>query len=157
MKAIKFTLLGFLLFANFGLMAQEKTKQEIKDEREARRVAIITEKLELTPEESKAFWPIYNEMQKEHKALRKNFKKSKEAGKKMDELTDEEVEKILLESFDFKQKELDLKKKYHLKFKEVLPPKKIAKLYHLEHKMQQDEGPERPERRERRPRPEDRQ
>ena len=71
----------------------------------------------------------------------------------MDELSDKEVEKILLESFDFKQKELDLKKKYHLKLKEVLPIKKIAKLYHLEHKMQKEEGPERHERKERKPRP----
>lgn len=156
MNTIKFTLLGFLLLANFGLMAQERTNEEVRNDREARRVAIITEKLELTPEESKAFWPVYNELKKEHKALRKNFRKSKEAGKKMDELTDEEVEKILLESFDFKQKELDLKKKYHLKFKEILPAKKIAKLYHLEHKMQKENGPDRNERKERKPRPTDR-
>ncbi len=157
MKTIKITLLGFLLITSLGGMAQEQTKQEVKDEREARKVAIITEKLELTPEESKAFWPIHNEFEKEHKALRKNFRKTKEAGKKMDELSDKEVEEILLKSFDFKQKELDLKKKYHLKFKQVLPVKKIAKLYHLEHKMQKDNRPERPERRERKPRPEHRQ
>lgn len=153
MKTIKITLLGFLLLANLGLMAQEQTKRDVKAEREARKVAIITEKLELTTEESKAFWPVYEELKKEHKALRKNFKKTKEAGRKMDELNDEEVDKILLESFDFKQKELDLKKKYHLKFKAVLPAKKIAKLYHLEHKMQKEQGPERKERRERKARP----
>ena len=153
MKTIKITLLGFLMIASLGGMAQEQTKEEVRDDREARKVAIITEKLELTPDESKVFWPIHNEFEKEHKALRKNFRKTKEAGKKMDELNDEEVDKILLESFDFKQKELDLKKKYHLKYKEVLPVKKIAKLYHLEHKMQKEEGPERPERKERKERP----
>ena len=155
MKTIKITLLGFLLLANLGLMGQEEqTNKEVKDEREARKVAIITEKLELTPEEAKVFWPVYEELKKEHKALRKNFKKTKEASKKIDELSDEEVDEILMESFDFKQKELDLKKKYHLKFKKVLPVKKIAKFYHLEHKMQKEEGPERRERRERKPRPE---
>jgi hypothetical protein len=154
MKIIKITLLGFFLLGNLGLMAQEQTKEEAKDDREARKIAIITEKLALTPDESKVFWPIHKEFEKEYKALRKNFKKTKEAGKKMDELNDDEVDKILLESFDFKQKQLDLKKIYHLKYKEVLAIKKIAKLYHLEHKMQKEEGPERNERRERRERPE---
>lgn len=160
MKTIKITLLSLFLMATSGMMAQEKANTEKPADRDARKEALITEKLELTDVEAKAFWPVYKEFKKEHETLRKNFKKTKEAGKKMDELSDEEVDKIIMESFDYKQKELDLKKKYHLKFKAILPIKKVAKLYHLEKKMRKDEtkegAPERPVRHEPRPKREDR-
>lgn len=149
MKTIKLLILSFLTLSAGHIIAQEDGESK-QDTRKAIRVAIITEKLDLTEEESKAFWPIYDQMIEDHKTLRKNFAKTKEKGKKMDELTDEEVEQIINESFDFKQKELDLKKKYHTKLKEVLPIKKIAKLYHLEKRINEEM---RARMRENRPRP----
>lgn len=139
MKAIKLLIIGLLTFGTGISLAQDDDKPLTKKERKkAIKVAIITEKLELTEEESKAFWPIYDQMEEDMKTLRKNFKTTKEKGRKMDELTDEEVEEIITESFDFKQKELDLKKQYHTKLKSVLPVKKIAKLYHLEKRINQE-------------------
>lgn len=139
MKAIKILFIIALTFSSTLNFAQEKDKgTSKKDKRDAIRVAIITEKLELTDDEAKTFWPLYDQMVEDHKKLRQNYRETKEEGKKMDELTDEEVEDIIMESFDFKQKELDLKKQYHIKLKEVLPIKKVAKLYHLEKRLNQE-------------------
>ena len=47
-------------------------------------------------------------------------------------MPDKDVEKMLDDLIVFKQKELDLKKKYHAEYKSILPIKKVAKLYHAE-------------------------
>ena len=106
--------------------------QENKDNK-AKRIAFISIKLELTVEEAEKFWPILNDMESELKVLRKQKNKNKPEKKKVSEMSDEEVDALMLAAFDNKQKELDIKRKYHEKFKSVIPVKKVAKLYHLEH------------------------
>ena len=106
--------------------------QENKDNK-AKRIAFISIKLELTVEEAEKFWPILNDMESELKVLRKQKHKNKPEKKKVSEMSDEEVDALMLAAFDNKQKELDIKRKYHEKFKSVIPVKKVAKLYHLEH------------------------
>ena len=59
----------------------------------------------------------------------------KESKENIDELSDKEVEKLVDEEISERQKELDLQKEYHAKFKAVLPIKKVAKLYRAEDKF----------------------
>lgn len=128
------TLLLSTLIASFSF-AQPEGKPVNKDRKEqmkAKKVAFITEKLELTEEESAAFWPVYNQMEEDLHTLRTNFRKERKSDKKLEDMTDEEVDALMTKAFDFKQKELDIKKRYHVKFKQVLPVRKVAKLYHLE-------------------------
>jgi len=44
-------------------------------------------------------------------------------------LSDKEVENFIEAEFSQRQKELDIQKEYHEKFKKVLPLKKVGKLY----------------------------
>lgn len=137
MKTIKLTLVALLTLIFSGTFSQEGAKKEHKKERIT---AYLVKNLSLTEKEQKTFLPLYEQFIKDKQALRKNFKKQEKNGKIMSELTDEEVEKLLNESFDFKQKQLDLKKSYHLKYKQVISIKKIAKLYHLERQMMKKMG-----------------
>ena len=73
-------------------------------------------------------------MENEIKSLKKEIKESKPE-KKVNEMSDKEVEELLDASFNHKQRELDIKTKYHEEFKKVLPIKKIAKFYHLEQRF----------------------
>lgn len=104
-----------------------------KEKMEAMRIAFLTQKLDLSPEEAQKFWPVYNEFQKKreeiHKKRREEVKSAKE---NFDSLSDKQVEKIVDDEMAFRQKNLDLEKEYHSKFKSVLPIKKVAKLYHAE-------------------------
>ena len=96
-----------------------------KEKVEAMRIAFLTNKLDLSPDEAQKFWPVYNEFQKkreEHKNMKDNI----------DSLSDKQVEAIVDGEMAFRQKNLDLEKEYHAKFKSVLPIKKVAKLYHAE-------------------------
>ncbi|QQR95672.1 MAG: hypothetical protein IPJ93_02755 [Bacteroidota bacterium] len=47
-------------------------------------------------------------------------------------MSDKEVEKVVDDEIVFRQSELDIIKKYHAQFKQVLPIKKVARLYQAE-------------------------
>jgi hypothetical protein len=107
----------------------DKKREEI----EAQKVAFITTQLNLTTEEAQAFWPVYNEFADSIVVIHKQKKdNNKEYIKNIDDLSDGEIERIVNSNFDLIQKELDIKKRYHLKFKKTLSIKKTAQLYHAE-------------------------
>ena len=100
---------------------------------ESMRIAFLTQKLDLKPEEAQKFWPVYNEFQKKRQELHKKHREEiKDVKQNFDSLSDKQVEKIVDDEMSFRQKNLDLEKEYHSKFKSVLPIKKVAKLYHAE-------------------------
>ena len=123
---------------------QAQDKHPDPEKMKAKKIAFITTNLDLTPEEAEKFWPVYNQTEDEFKALHEAHIKAR-PDKKLSEMTDKEVEALIDEGLDFQQKELDLRKKYNEKFKQVLPIKKVAKLLHLEHefrrKMDHPGGP----------------
>jgi len=126
MKNLLFVALILLLPAT--LLAQRPKAEEI----ESLKIAFFTQKLDLSPEEAKVFWPIYNSMQAEQDALRKermqkmiSFRKTTE----IDDLTDAQVQSLIISEFDFKQRDLNLDKKYYNKLKSSLPIKVVGKFY----------------------------
>jgi len=119
-------------------MAQEhEIPADKKEKMEAAKIAFITKELELTPEEAQKFWPVYNQREAELESVRKEMRKLMK-GKKIEEMTDAEVEKNMDQMMALKQKELDIEKKYKEEFKKILPVKKVAKLYVAEHKFKQE-------------------
>ena len=131
MKTIK-TLIVLLMFSSV-VIAQEHHHGNERPNREkikSMKIAFITEKLDLTPEEAQQFWPIYNEYEKKRgvilKEKRMGKKNKKENGT---QFSDTEVEQRIEKHFISRQKELDLDKEYHTKFTSVLPIKKVGKLY----------------------------
>ncbi|WP_316831074.1 hypothetical protein [Pedobacter aquatilis] len=119
---------ALLLFLPSILWAQRPKGEEI----ESLKIAFFTKKLDLSPEEAKVFWPIYNDMQEEQDALRKerfqkmiSFRKVTE----IDNLTDAQIQSLITTEFDFRQRDLNIEKKYYNRFKAVLPIKIIGKYY----------------------------
>lgn len=102
------------------------------DKMEAYKVTWLTTKLDLSADEAKIFWPIYNDFTREQSTLRRehiqkmiSFRKIKE----IDDLTDTEIQTLILNDFDFKQKDLNIERKYYNKFKTTLPIKIVGKFY----------------------------
>lgn len=125
-KTIYLALLIILPLFNF---AQETRRENI----EAHRIAFITNRVGLTAEEAKRFWPVYNEYQAELEKIRKERRmKLRDARMDSENLSDKEIEAVVDNEIVFKQKELDIDKKYHAQFKGVLPIRKVAKLYMAE-------------------------
>lgn len=125
MRKITFCLtlaLGLLPLLSWG------QPRAMEDRIEAFRIAFFTEKLQLTPEESQRFWPLYNEFQEKEKAIRKSFK----GDKSLELMTDAEAEKLIENNFEMEEKILQLKREYYGKMRDVLPVRKIALLNRID-------------------------
>ena len=141
----KFFSLPLCLFASVLLFAQPQGKpndeQRKKDwERlQAEKIAFITQELDLTPEEAQVFWPVYNQCWKEvlasHKATREAFAGIR--GKQAEGLTDKEMEKKLDAYIQASTRSNQVLADWYPKFKQVLPIRKVSKLYQAEEAFQQ--------------------
>jgi hypothetical protein len=99
--------------------AQEKIK--------AARIAFITERLGLTPEEAEKFWPVYREFSMKRMELKKQFEQKQNSPDPAK--TPEQNEKENIEfGLQLRQKELDLEKEYSGKLLNVVPPQKVMAL-----------------------------
>ena len=125
-----FLLLLVSFFSINSVNAQQRSEEEMKRIQDAK-VAIITNRLNLTPEQSTGFWPVYNEYSQKrrdiHRAQRKIINDKKAEGK-----TDEQVLNNLTEVQDLKQKELDLEKEYQNRFLKVISANQVIELYKAE-------------------------
>ncbi|MBK9638478.1 MAG: hypothetical protein IPO63_11945 [Bacteroidetes bacterium] len=62
----------------------------------------------------------------------------KEAKGEIDNLSDKEVDAIIADDIALRQQEVDILKKYHPRFKQVLPIKKVAKLFKSEEEFKRE-------------------
>lgn len=137
MKKLGLILMMFLTIGSTSLVAQgpggPKGGKMTKEEKQAKMVGFLTEKLALTTEEAEEFWPVFNEMKEKLKENRKAFKGDKpEQGTKLDDMSDEEVRMLIDNGFKMKENDLAIKKEYNEKFINIIGVKRTAKLYHLE-------------------------
>ena len=107
------------MMLSIGLHAQSSPKEKV----EAMRVAFITNRLELTPDQSRQFWPIYNSYRHDLAQLRRNFFPN-------DEGADTHIDAD--RQLEFEQRKLDLKKQYKPQFEQVLGKAKLNKLISAE-------------------------
>lgn len=128
MKKLRFSALFFFISA-ISLMAQPPQRPP-KERVEAMKVGFLTERLNLSVDEAKEFWPVYNKMQDELEVLRKNRRNNLRDS--MDSMSDAEVEKMVDGELVFRQNELDILKKYNPQFKKILPVRKVGMLYRAE-------------------------
>tara|TARA_Y100001968_G_C19452582_1_gene769789 strand:+ start:118 stop:594 length:477 start_codon:yes stop_codon:yes gene_type:complete len=125
----QFTLLHLLFFTIFFANYSYSQQTPKGEDKEAAKIAFFTNKLALTSEESKTFWPVVNEMEKELKDLRIQMKDQIKRPKGEAEISDKELESMMDARMEMGKKQMDIKIKYHEKFKEILPIRKVAKYY----------------------------
>jgi hypothetical protein len=106
---------------------------------EAMKIGFITERLNLSSDEAKIFWPVYNKFTDDLKKLRQSTKgKIAEEMSDMPAMTDAEAEKVLNDMVSFKINEAELLKKYATEFKKVLPVKKVVLLFKAENDFKRE-------------------
>ena len=113
-------------------------KTEKREEIESYRIAFLTQKLSLTPEEAQRFWPVFNQFTAEMKALKANRVSNRDMKNDIQNQSDKDVEKMVDGEIATRQQELDVVKKYHTQFKQVLPIKKVAILYRAENEFKKE-------------------
>lgn len=129
----KITSLTTILFLAFtvSVFAQGGRFRQKMEQVKSLKVAFITSELNLTSEESAKFWPIYNAFEDKQRALRKekiNGFRDRHDDSGPDNLSEKEANALLLKMEDNEEEMHQLRKKFILDLKEVLPAAKILKL-----------------------------
>ncbi len=103
----------FLLYISFVLAAFTGFAQD-GQRMQALKIAFITKKLDLSPEEAQRFWPVYNEYSADIRAYRQDAMRS---GKP---------------EIEIEENVLNIRKKYNAQFTRVLSPEKVNTFFRSE-------------------------
>jgi hypothetical protein len=127
-----------MMMAFVNAFSQEKVEDRKAEyekrctEMKAQKVAFITEKVALTPEEAQQFWALYNEKEEKINQVHKDLwqvRKDKKSG-------DTDYAKMNDSRIDAGVKEAQIEKEYYDKFKQILSDEKIYNLYLAEKDFQ---------------------
>ena len=112
------------------------TNQALREKLQAGEKQFVSQNLELTESEAKAFWPLYDTY---HKNLTKLGDRTialiELYIKTSDTMTDQTAAKLVTDYLTIERERLTLRETYLPKFRKILPMKKVARYYQLENKM----------------------
>lgn len=86
----------------------------------AQKSAFITQRLALSPEEARTFWPIYDQYDAEMEAVRKEMRSGRRDRKGSGTLTEADASKAIDEILKNRQDQLDIRKRYVEEFKKSI-------------------------------------
>ena len=114
-----------ILAVTFGQDLEDlPTNGKFAERIKSMRIAFITNKLELSAEQSKQFWPIYNEFEVKQRGVRQSFLENKS----IHLMSDQEVEKFIDDRFAKERELLSLKEEYYNKLKGTISIRQLANL-----------------------------
>lgn len=124
-----------------SVSAQAHRGEEWKEKMKAEKIAFLTLEVGLSPEEAQAFWPVYNQVEKERdEAMFAMIRAYKELSKAIEEKKSEREISSLLDIYLEAQKKLnDIENGIAARYKAVLPVEKVAKLYVAEEKFRRQQ------------------
>ena len=118
-----FIIIPILFFFQISFGQNREARQKI----ESARIALITERLGLTPEQAEKFWPVYNE----YNIHRKNLVQEMQSARKnvdMDNMSEEQGKALMKLGLDVKERQLQLEKTYSDRLTEVISTKQMFSL-----------------------------
>lgn len=108
-------------------------KQESRERIDAQRVAFITAKLSLSPDEAAKFWPVYNEHKESLKKLRDDIERPD-----LIDVTDSEANAIIERHLQMEEKKLELNRNLYMRLRTAISPKKILLLHAAEREFNRE-------------------
>jgi hypothetical protein len=130
---------GFMILGVLPALAQETPADNMEIVREKIRSdkkLFIAANMGLTESEAKAFWPVYDNYQKDLDGLAdRSIKLIQEYAKSYDTMSDEVAKKLLDEYLAIEAERQKLREFYLPSFRKALPEKKVARYYQLENKI----------------------
>ena len=120
-------LLVFVVVSLLSLPLVIAQNKEAMKKIESARIALITDRLGLSPSQAERFWPLYNEFSSQKREIRSEVSAAR---KNMDpqNITDQQSERLMDLQFDAKQKELNLEKEYAGRLREVISSQQMFSL-----------------------------
>ncbi|MFN4299990.1 MAG: hypothetical protein ACK4EX_09735 [Thermaurantimonas sp.] len=128
--------LTLLVISALSLSAQhDKIHHKARTRIENMRIAIITSRLDLTPEESEKFWPLYNEYRKKIDKLHQDrieLIDGKIQSDSINAISDNEAERVLNSIFKINDEYARLQNEYYKRFQKLLGSRRALELYRSE-------------------------
>lgn len=124
LKMKKLLLIIAALFVSWASFAQSKDDMK---KIESARIGLISERLGLSPDQAREFWPLYNEYTERHKELRQEFRERRENLAK-GEPGEEERRRLIELGHLFKERQLNLEKDYSERLLKVISSKQLLSL-----------------------------
>ena len=119
--------------------AQDKpadTMELLREKARADKKLVVATALNLTEGEAKVFWPVYNAYQSDMITYYNRVSKLLDTfAQGYGSMTDETATKLLGEFLALETEHAAILKAYAPRFRHVLPPVKVARLYQIENKM----------------------
>jgi len=127
-----------LLLPAFGMFAQTDDAPALSEERlrevKAQRIAFLTSRLKLTPEEAQVFWPLYNAYDEARETNRKEMRRSlRSKDGAGTTLTEQQAQERLNKGLELRQRELDLERNYKDRFVKTIGAVRTVELVRAEH------------------------
>lgn len=113
-----------MLFVAFNAFSQ--TREDQTRSIESAKIALITERLQLTPAQAEKFWPVYNEFSTKKRDLLRQQHRERKASP--DAISESEAKAILEERATLKKQELALDEKYIPLLIEITSAKQVLSL-----------------------------
>ena len=114
---------------------QQQARQDRMQKIQNAKIAYLTEKLNLEPEQAQKFWPVYNQYEKEKTALRHQLRVFRDEN--LEAMSEQEIREGLNKRLEIKQNEITLEKKYMNNFLKVINSRQLAILYRSEKEFTQ--------------------
>ncbi len=133
---MKFWIAGSLFFFwSLTLQAQNKGKEGQQQVRAAK-ITWITNRLNLTPDQAKDFWPLFNEYEDKRREVRHRIRRLNGETNNLS-ASEEVTRKNLKEIIDLRQQEVDLEREYQAKYLKVINVKQLSELYKADQRFTQ--------------------
>ncbi len=131
LSIVLFLFVSFAFSQNIGSYLESQSKVLKKEKK-----VVVQDVLELTNDEAKVFWPIYDQYMNELNPFNQILVNTiKEYIDKYDHLNDEDAKRLFNNSILVQESKLRLKKKYYRKMVKVLPPQKVIRYFQLERRL----------------------
>jgi hypothetical protein len=130
MKKITILITILTLAFSSSLKAQDdfpRGKEKIR----AAKVGLITNRLNLTEDQAKTFWIVYEEFDKKRSEIRKNIREMTAESRNIT-TSDDKILSDLKEVLSLKQKEVDLERDYLPKFLKTINVRQLSELFKTE-------------------------
>ncbi len=134
---LKYLLIGISFATASVAFAQDDDGPPLPEERmqeiKAQKSAYLTQKMSLLPEEAQRFWPIYNQMDEELGAARREHRTyMRELRDREAELTEKEANDLLDRELAMEEKQLAVKKKYDPQLRKAIGAQKLVQMHKAE-------------------------
>jgi hypothetical protein len=135
-------LLSLSVFSNIAAAQSSEPSldsyiESLRADLRADKVAIITQAMQFSDQDSKAFWPVYRKYEADlTKVNDQRLALIKSYSEKFASMTDADAKAMIDQGIDFESRRTDVKKKYAKEFqKSGLSPLTVAKFLQLEHRL----------------------